>query len=90
MDNTRTLEIEGLKVTIDTEKTGSWQAFKLLRKSFEADSDLEQFDVMIKLMEFATDQTEDSIVEFCGGDNAQFLDVVKIVSQIVAGCYPKN
>lgn len=89
-DRIRTLDIEGLTVQVDTVKTGSWEAFKLLRKAREATDDLDQFDAMLSLMEFATDQTEETIVEHCGGADAQFIEVVRIISLIVAGCYPKN
>lgn len=94
MDNTkeriRRIEVEGLTVNVDTVKAGSWQAFKLLRKSFEAESDLDKFDVMLALMEYSTDQTEKKIVKHLGGNDAQFADVVRVVSQIVSECYPKN
>ena len=92
MDNTRyrTLDVEGLTVTVDTVKAGSWDAFKLLRKAREASTDLEQFDVLQELVEFATDATEERIVNHLGGKDAQMLDVVRIMSQIAAGCYPKN
>lgn len=94
MDNTnermRALDVEGLAVTVDTVKAGSWEAFKLLRAAQGADDDFGKFDATIALMEYATDQTIDDVVRHCGGEDAQMLDVVRIVSQIVAGCYPKN
>lgn len=92
MDNTRfrILEIEGLTVKVDTVKAGSWDAFKLLRKAREATTDLAQFDALQELVEFASDATEERIVKHLGGKDAQMLDVVRIMSQIAAGCYPKN
>ena len=92
MDNTRyrTLEVEGLTVTVDTVKAGSWDAFKLLRKAREATTDLAQFDALQELVEFATDASEERVIKHLGGEDAQFIDVVRIMSQIAAGCYPKN
>lgn len=91
MDSTiETMEIEGFEVQIDTSRTKSWKAFKLLQQATEADQELDQFKSMIELMEFATDATEEKIVEHLGGDEAPYLDVVRLVSEIVSGCYPKN
>ena len=70
MDNTRTIEIDGFNVTIDTAKTGSWAAFKLLKKAREATDELEQFAALVELVEYATDATEDKVVKHLGGDSA--------------------
>lgn len=90
MDNTRTIEIDGFNVTIDTAKTGSWAAFKLLKKAREATDELEQFAALVELVEYATDATEEKVVKHLGGDSAPMLDVVNLMAQIAEGCYPKN
>ena len=89
-ENIRTVEVEGITVHVDTVKTGSWEAFKLLRKARQAEDELSQFDVMVELMAYATDQSEETVVGHLGGEAAQMVDVVRIVSQIVSECYPKN
>lgn len=86
----KTVNVEGIDVTVDTVKAGSWDAFKLFRKAHEADDELAQFDVMVELMTYTTDQDEASIVEAMGGADAQYMDVVRVVSLIVSECYPKN
>lgn len=90
MDNTRTIEIDGFNVTIDTAKTGSWAAFKLLKKAREATDELEQFAALVELVEYATDATEDKVVKHLGGDSAPMLEVVSLMAKIASECYPKN
>lgn len=92
MDNTRirTIDVDGLEVNVDTVKAGSWDAFKLLRKVREAKDELAQFDAAVELATYATDATEEKVVAHCGGEDAQFIDVVAAFSKIIAGCYPKN
>lgn len=90
MDNTRTIEIDGFNVTIDTAKTGSWAAFKLLKKAREATDELEQFAALVELVEYATDATEEKVVKHLGGDLAPMLEVVGLMAKIASECYPKN
>ncbi len=90
MDNTRTIEIDGFNVTIDTAKTGSWAAFKLLKKAREATDELEQFAALCELVEYATDASEEKVVKHLGGDNAPMLEVVSLIAKIASECYPKN
>lgn len=90
MDNTRTIEIDGFNVIIDTAKTGSWAAFKLLKKAREATDELEQFAALVELVEYATDATEDKVVKHLGGDSAPMLEVVGLMAKIASECYPKN
>ena len=90
MDNTRTIEIDGFNVTIDTAKTGSWAAFKLLKKAREATDELEQFAALVELVEYATDATEEKVVKHFGGDSAPMLEVVSLMAKIASECYPKN
>ena len=90
MDNTRTIEIDGFNVTIDTAKTGSWAAFKLLKKAREATDEIEQFAALVELVEYASDATEDKVVKHLGGDSAPMLEVVSLMAKIASECYPKN
>ena len=90
MDNTRTIDIDGFKVTIDTAKTGSWAAFKLLKKARETTDELEQFAALVELVEYASDATEDKVVKHLGGDSAPMLEVVSLMAKIASECYPKN
>ena len=90
MDNIRIAEIDGLKVKIVTAKTGSWAAFKLLKKAREATDELEQFAALCELVEYATDASEDKVVKHLGGDNAPMLEVVGLMAKIASECYPKN
>ena len=90
MDNIRVLEFDGFKVKVNVAKTSSWAAFKLLKKAREATDELEQFAALVELVEYATDATEEKVVKHLGGDSAPMLDVVNLMAQIAAGCYPKN
>lgn len=90
MDNIRIAEIDGLKVKIDTAKTGSWAAFKLLKKAREVTDEFEQFAALCELVEYATDASEDKVVKHLGGDSAPMLEVVGLMAKIASECYPKN
>ena len=81
--------IDGLKVEIDPAKASDWHAFSLLRQA-NGKSQFEQFDVLMELVEYITDQTEDSIVAHLGGDTAQAAEVVALVSRIIQAATPKN
>lgn len=81
--------IQGLKVEIDTGKAADWHTFTLLRKANDLDQ-FGQFAVLMEIIEYITDQTEQSIVEHCGGDTAQASDVIALVSDIIKAATPKN
>ena len=90
MDNTRIIEVEGMTITVDTVKTGSWGAFQLLKKARQETDELDQYQALVELIEYATDTTEAEVVEHLGGDNAQFLEVVRVMATIAGEIYPKN
>jgi len=83
------VEIDGLKVEVDSKKASDWHAFSLLRKANGADQ-FEQLAVLMELIEYITDQTEESIVAHLGGDTAQAADVIALVSGIIKAATPKN
>lgn len=83
------IEIDGLKVAIDQAKASDWHTFSLLRKA-NGKSEFEQFDILMELVEYITDQTEESIVAHLGGDSAQASEVIALVSQIIKAATPKN
>ena len=81
--------IHGPTVEIDTGKAADWHTFTLLRKANDLDQ-FGQFAVLMDIIEYITDQTEQSIVEHCGGDTAQASDVIALVSDIIKAATPKN
>lgn len=86
---TRTLDIDGLVVHVDTEKCKSWNAFKIM-SSIGIELDVHTMQKMIDFIELVTDVDEQTIIEHCGGESASFESVVLTVSKIVSECYPKN
>ena len=83
------VEIDGLKVEVDTKKASDWHAFNLIRKAQGANQ-LDQLSVLFEFVEYVTDQTEESIIAHLGGDTAQVADVVALVAKIVSAATPKN
>lgn len=86
----REMDVDGLAVKVYPHKANSWKAYRILREAMGAGDDMARFDAMLALVTLATDVDEERIIEHCGGEEAQTPDVVRIVSEIVAGCYPKN
>lgn len=88
---TRVFEVDGLTITVDTAKAGSWNAFRYMRDiADEETNDAKRVASMFALIESATDTTEAAIVEHCGGGDAPFSDVFHLASKIIAELYPKN
>lgn len=87
----RSVEVRGLKISVDDEFMGSWEAFELLRafNSDELDT-FEKLDLSLQLIEAATGITKDEIVEAAGGKKAPALDVVNFAIEIVQAISPKN
>ena len=83
------VEISGLNVSIDEAKASDWHTFSLLRKA-NGKGEFEQFDILMELVEYISDQTEESLVAACGGEGAQAADVIALVSQIIQAATPKN
>jgi len=83
------VEIDGLKVEVDSRKASDWHAFNLIRKAQDANQ-FDQLSVMLEFIGYVTDQTEESIIEHLGGDTAQVADVVSLVAKIVSAATPKN
>lgn len=83
------IEIDGLKVSIDQGKASDWHSFSLLRKANGA-SQFDQLACLMELVEYISDQTEDSIVAHLGGDTAQAVDVIAFVSKVIQAATPKN
>lgn len=81
--------IDGLEVKVDTKRAADWHAFSLIRKASGADQ-LGQLAILLELVEYITDQTEESIVAHLGGDTAQAADVLSMVSKIIQAATPKN
>lgn len=86
---TRTVDVGGLIVHVDTERCKSWKAFRIM-SGINGEFDISTLSAMFDLIELVTDVDEDKIVEHCGGDDASLEAVAKTVSEIVAECYPKN
>lgn len=86
----RAIDVDGMAVTVYPQKANSWRAYRILRDAMGAEADMDKFDAMLALVEFATDVDEEAIIAHCGGDEAQAPDVVRMVSEILAGCFPKN
>lgn len=81
--------IDGLEVKVDTKRAADWHAFSLIRKASGADQ-FGQLAILLELVEYITDQTEESIVAHLGGDTAQAADVLSMVSKIIQAATPKN
>ena len=86
----RTVDIEGLAVTVYPEKAKTWKAYRILSDAMHSPDDMKRFDSLLALVEYVTDVDEGAIIEHCGGDDAPIEDVVRIASKIVAECTPKN
>ncbi len=83
------VEIDGLEVKVDTTRASDWHAFSLIRKASGEDQ-FGQLAVLLELVEYITDQTEDTIVAHLGGDTAKAADVLSMVSNIIKAATPKN
>ena len=86
----RTLDIEGLAVTVYPAKARTWKAYRILRDAMHSPDDMQRFDALLALVAFATSVDEEAIIAHCGGDDASVEDVVRVASKIVAECTPKN
>lgn len=81
--------IDGLKVEIDQAKASDWHTFSLLRKA-KGEDQLGQLDVLLELVEYVSDQTEESIVAHLGGDSAQAAEVIEFITEVIKAATPKN
>lgn len=88
-DMVEAVEIDGLTVRIDRAKMASWKVFDIIRKA-EGKSQYEQIAALFGIIEYATDQTEQSIVEHLGGEDAPAADVLDLCAKIIGGATPKN
>lgn len=85
----RKVTVDGLAVGIDDAKASDWHTLSILRMLDGANM-YTQLSVMVELVEYVTDQTENSIVGHLGGDTAQASDVVALLGKIVEAATPKN
>lgn len=81
--------IDGLAVHIDRERMSDWSTFRILREA-DGKGQYAMVDAMFKVIEHATDQTEESIVAHLGGDGAQAADVIALCTKIIEEAAPKN
>ena len=81
--------IDGLAVAIDAAKMSDWYTFRILREADGA-GQYKLVDAMFKVIEHATDQTEESIIAHLGGDSAQAADVIDLCGKIIQAATPKN
>lgn len=81
--------IDGLAVHIDRERMSDWRTFRILREA-DGKGQYAMVEAMFKVIEHATDQTEESIVEHLGGDDAQAADVIDLCTKIIEAAAPKN
>ena len=81
--------IDGLAVTVDRAKMSDWHTFRILREADGA-GQYAQVEAMFKVIEHATDQTEESIVAHLGGESAQAADVIALCTKIIEAAAPKN
>ena len=88
-DRYKTVEVDGLEVTVDMDKVRSWNMFKLVSQ-LDGELDARTVGLMFDIIKLATDVDEDAIVDHCGGDAASMEDVVRTASLIIAELYPKN
>lgn len=89
LDGIEAVTIDGLPVRIDREKMSDWKTFSILRKA-DGQGQYAVVDAMLAVIEHATDQTEESIVAHCGGEDAQAADVLELCSKIIKEAAPKN
>jgi hypothetical protein len=82
--------IDGLAVHIDKERMSDWRTFRILREAERQENQYALVDAMFKVIEHATDQTEESIVAHLGGDDAQATDVIALCTKIIEAAAPKN
>lgn len=86
----RKVEVDGMEVTVYTERINTWKAFRLMRRigtTFDVDSAFAMFE----FLEYVTDATEDAIVAHLGGDEkSTIVEVATFASKILAECAPKN
>lgn len=88
---TREVTVRGHTFNVDDRRLTSWKAFKLVASlDDEKSSGFGKVQAAIELMEFITDLDADAVVESLGGDMANPVEVMQVVTEIVAGAYPKN
>lgn len=88
---TREVTVRGFTFNVDTARLTSWKAFRLIASlDDERTSDFGKVQAAIDLMEFITDLTGDQVVESLGGDMADPMEVMRVVTEVIAGAYPKN
>ena len=86
---TRTIEVDGLTVTIDGAKVMSWPAWRIASK-VTGEVSVETVDAMMQFVALVSDVDEAAIVAHHGGDSAPIEDVIGTAARILEACYPKN
>ena len=84
------VEVDGVKVKVDSAKLKSWRAFRTISRLESDATDFEKVDAAMDFVSYVTDLDEDAIVETCGGEDAPVDAVIGFVTRVIAGCYPKN
>lgn len=87
--STHVVEIDGLEVEIDYDKTSSWAAFRIATK-LNGEINADSIDAMMAFIDQVTSVNEQIIVEHCGGADANIVDVMTLASKILTECYPKK
>ena len=84
------VEVRGVKVSVEVKKLKSWKAFRTVSKLESDASDFEKVDAALSFVSYVAGMDEDEIVQACGGDDAPVDAVIGFVTDVIAGCYPKN
>ena len=88
-DKVEAVTIDGLAVRIDPVKLADWHTFSIIRR-MQGAGQFQQLEAMFEIIEYATDQTEASIIAHLGGETAKAEDVIAIASKIIEAATPKN
>lgn len=88
-DMVEAVTIDGLAVRIDKAKLADWHTFSIIRK-MQGAGQFAQLEAMFEIIEYATDQSEASIIAHLGGDTAKAEDVMNLAAKIVQAATPKN
>jgi len=89
--STRTIEVEGLAVTVYEERLKSWHALDLMRKISRIDDlNLDALDALEEFVAYVSDVTMERLVEHLGGPDVPMERVVGALVELAVKLYPKG
>lgn len=90
-EHSDTITVHGMEFKVYPERLRSWRVFKLIGAiDDENTSEFTRVAKAFELLEAVTDAKADDIVDSLGGDDADVMDVLGFVMDVITAVAPKN